>query len=237
MTDQTTEEWRDVPGYEGHYMVSSLGRVKSFHYGKERIMRSYEKLNEYRKIGLTLNKVLRTHLVHRLVAQAFIGEIPKGYTVNHIDGVKSNSALSNLEIVTPATNTEHAVKVLGRANMTAFSKLSKEQVIEIIHLLNTTTKTTYEIAEMFGITPNYVSNICHGKAWKQYSANCNRATHTWNNDAAARNPSARASRNAEILHMYDNGYEQQEIAAKFKITPGRVCQIIAENRPQMERQS
>ncbi|MBE9142094.1 HNH endonuclease signature motif containing protein [Planktothrix mougeotii] len=52
----------------------------------------------------------KTFLVHRVVWEAFNGEIPQGLQINHIDGNKANNSLSNLELVTPAENIRHAVK-------------------------------------------------------------------------------------------------------------------------------
>lgn len=53
----------------------------------------------------------RTHvLVHRAVYEAFVGPIPAGMQINHLDGVKTNNDPSNLEIVTPAENSAHAAR-------------------------------------------------------------------------------------------------------------------------------
>jgi HNH endonuclease len=49
--------------------------------------------------------------VHRLVAEAFIGPIPKGMAVNHKDGVKTNSRRENLEVISGPENTAHASKI------------------------------------------------------------------------------------------------------------------------------
>ncbi|QKE56273.1 HNH endonuclease [Staphylococcus phage Metroid] len=48
------------------------------------------------------------YYVHRLVAECFIGKIPEGYVVNHIDGVKDNCYYKNLEIITFEENVSHA---------------------------------------------------------------------------------------------------------------------------------
>ncbi len=60
----------------------------------------------YRMIRL----IHRTRKVHRLVAEAFIGPIASGLTVNHLDGNKANNDVENLEIVTRAENSQHAMR-------------------------------------------------------------------------------------------------------------------------------
>ena len=55
VTEIEQEVWRDIIGYEGLYMVSSLGRVKSFHGGKERILK--QTINKgYLRVGLSKGK-------------------------------------------------------------------------------------------------------------------------------------------------------------------------------------
>lgn len=100
----TAEEiWQWIGGYEGLYQVSNLGRLRSFH----RRANGWEisqnnKKGEYLRHGLIdRDGARKTFLMHRLVAEAFIGEIPSGWQVHHIDGNKQNNAVSNLEIISP----------------------------------------------------------------------------------------------------------------------------------------
>lgn len=101
-----TEVWKPIPGEE-HYEVSNLGRVKSLR--RNLILRPYA-ANTYRKVRLSN----RREYVHRLVAEAFLGGIPKGMEVNHIDFDKTNNRLENLEIVTRSQNIRHSVKAFSR---------------------------------------------------------------------------------------------------------------------------
>lgn len=113
------EEWRPVAGYEGRYYVSNYGRVKSHlrHGYNQTPCKGYEHLLKLvvLKIGYP-SVVLWTHgkpstkCVHRLVAAAFIGEIPQGMVVNHVDGNKTNNHVTNLEIITQSGNREHATR-------------------------------------------------------------------------------------------------------------------------------
>jgi hypothetical protein len=62
----------------------------------------------YLKIELFNNGTPCSRYVHRLVVEAFIGEIPAGLEVNHISGQKVDNRIENLEVVTHAKNTQHA---------------------------------------------------------------------------------------------------------------------------------
>lgn len=108
------ELWRDVIGYEGEYMVSNKGRVMSLKDpNKPKILKTFMNRKGYIRINLLKNGKMKQVFVHRLVAEAFIGEICNGMTVNHIDGNKANNNVSNLEIVTQSENALHSCYVLG----------------------------------------------------------------------------------------------------------------------------
>ena len=91
------EEWRDIEGYEGLYLVSSLGRVKSFCFGKERILKPLKHNCGYLQVRLYNDGKGKIHTVHRLVANAFIPNPENLPEVNHIDEDKTNNRVSNLE--------------------------------------------------------------------------------------------------------------------------------------------
>lgn len=114
-----TEQWMPIAGYEGRYEVSSFGRVKSlprYRRGKsggrvpipEKIMATPLKkaglrTRPYAEVklrdGAPRDLPCKTFLVHRLVAQAFIGDLGAGKQVDHIDGHHSNNHVANLRIL------------------------------------------------------------------------------------------------------------------------------------------
>lgn len=120
ISDLEGEEWRSIPGFEGEYEVSNLGRVKSIgrfrltkkgmHYPVKTCLLKQSVRKGYSSVGLPKNGKYKRLRVNRLVAIAFI-ENPDGKPyVNHIDGNKQNNCADNLEWVTAKENRQHAIR-------------------------------------------------------------------------------------------------------------------------------
>lgn len=111
----TTEEiWKDIPGYEGIYQISSFGRARSL----DRVTSHGHKLKGkvlapryaiYVGVNLSKNDVQTSYNIHVLVATVFIENPLRKEYVNHIDGNKWNNNVWNLEWCTPIENARHAV--------------------------------------------------------------------------------------------------------------------------------
>lgn len=110
------EEWRDLPGFEGFYMVSNLGKVKSM-IGKwklaEHILKDFNIGRGYRYVTLSVHGERTNMLVHRAVALAFIKKPNTECEVNHKNGDKTDNRASNLEWVSHKRNIRHAINTLG----------------------------------------------------------------------------------------------------------------------------
>lgn len=159
--DPANEIWKSVhPAYE----VSNLGRVRRTLAGPGtwagRVLKPRVSGKGYRSVSLSHNGVVVAKLVHRLVAEAFIGECPLGMEINHEDGDKSNNALSNLEYVTSQENTKHAYAV----GLCRRAKLGKSDVVEIKKLV-ASGETVASVARSYGVTRGAVSKIKHGRTW------------------------------------------------------------------------
>lgn len=105
------EEWRRIPGYEGRYDVSNLGRVRSLdrvrangRKWRGRILKPVPMARGYLSVNLWLDNTPRMHLIHRLVLAAFVGPVPEGAEGRHSDGNSSNNQLVNLEWGTHSEN-------------------------------------------------------------------------------------------------------------------------------------
>ena len=105
-------EWKPVKDYEGYYEVSDQGQVRRIKGGKGtrlgKCLSPSATGSGYPQVILAKDRVHKTHMVHRLVAEAFLG--PAGeLTVNHKNGDKCDNRLSNLEYMTQADNNRHCV--------------------------------------------------------------------------------------------------------------------------------
>lgn len=110
-------EWRPVKGFESYYEVNNEGDVKSLarldsrgHLVKERILKPGKTTRGYLRVTLYKDCEKNSHAVHRLVGEAFIGECPDGYQVNHINENRVDNRLDNLEYVTPKQNSNHGTR-------------------------------------------------------------------------------------------------------------------------------
>lgn len=119
--DLDGEIWMEVEGSEG-YLVSNLGRVKSIRFGKERILKLTYNTGGYTQVNLHGSKV---GTVHRLVAVAFIPNPDDKPHINHINGVRDDNRVENLEWCTVAENNYHSRYITGTINTISLKTLNK----------------------------------------------------------------------------------------------------------------
>lgn len=102
------EIWRDVPGWDGKYMVSTFGRVKCFSKCGENIKIPQNNGNGYFYIQFMYDGKVKNNYIHRLVAECFIDNKENKPQINHIDFNRSNNKLSNIEWVSIKENVYHS---------------------------------------------------------------------------------------------------------------------------------
>lgn len=170
MTNYANEIWKSVVGYEGLYSISSHGRLRRDSDSNNTPRDSIRIGNchdRYHRTSLNKNGLKSHKLIHRLVAEAFIGICPKGMQVNHKDANKLNNHKNNLEYVTPQGNSDHASS-LGlhpKGSKVKQSKLKENDIPKILDLLFCG-KSCQSIARIFGVSRQSISYIKNNKTWK-----------------------------------------------------------------------
>lgn len=178
------ELWSDIEGYEGHYQVSNLGRVRSLDRGmyvrqdrykqprwtnrKGKILNIYLDGKGYQMVRPCLFGISKTLMVHRLVATAFVPNPDGKPAVNHINANHLDNRASNLEWCTTKENNHHTIK-LGRkpyanGSMGLASKLNADQV-KIIKSLILAGEHDVAIAKQFNVSRTNIFSIRKGNTW------------------------------------------------------------------------
>lgn len=168
------EIWKDIPGFEGHYQASSLGRIRSVDRKirrgttddkewrlKGKILYMDNRKDGYAQVKLCRTSGMKNYLAHRLVALAFIGPCPENKEVNHKDFNRKNNTIKNLEYVTRSENLIH--NVLNNRN--SYQKLTVDQVLSIRNMIDHKTPKKI-IANLLGVSAQTINDIIKYRSWR-----------------------------------------------------------------------
>lgn len=186
------EIWKPVKGFETFYEVSNLGRVQSldrivrhkpnrqahngcFQLRKGRVLKpsNVGKPSKdgkyYKRVTLVRHDGGKTYWrLHRLIAETFIPNPENKPEVNHINGIKDDNRVENLEWVTSQENSQHAIEnglqLLGGSNH-PMSKLTENLVLEIRKLYDEDGVGTVELSRRFNVCRSTIGNIVNRKSW------------------------------------------------------------------------
>lgn len=180
------EIWKPIKGYEGLYEISSFGNVKSLprlvkgikyekHYEfpiEGQPLKQAMNYNGYLKVSLSKNGKRKQFLVHRLVAQNFIGDITNK-EVDHINTIKADNRVENLRIVTSKENSNNPLSKLHRANAGFGDAAKKVRCIFNDGSFKDFKSITDAFEKGYATSISGVSGCCHGhhskhngKIWK-----------------------------------------------------------------------
>lgn len=167
-----SETWKEVRGYEGLYEVSDLGRVRSM--GRQCSSKNNSVQQKRARIlvqEITVHGYCRVRLfdaggnskhyaVHRLVAEAFLGE--SSQQVNHINEIKTDNRLINLEYCTPQENCNH-----GNRNRLISEKTFESKGRQVVQFFNGAVVRVFDslasASKLAGVTPQAIRLCCEGK--------------------------------------------------------------------------
>lgn len=172
----TEERWLPVRERPDAYEVSDAGRVRSVDRQiidkagrrfrrRGQIVRP-QNLKGYLYHKLWLDGAECRRLTHRLVFDSFVGPVPPGHEVNHIDGIKTNNRPCNLELSTRRENCAHAV----RLGLMASGEKSRRAQITDAQALDAFTRwrsgeRQVDLAAELGVSHGTVFALTHGRAW------------------------------------------------------------------------
>ena len=174
------EIWKDIKGFEGIYQASNMGRIKSierFRKGKngslvpvkEKILKPKISHNGYYQVALFKNSKVRFYLVHRLVFEAFNVTIPEGLQVNHINEIKSDNRLENLNLMTPKENTNWGTGIERCRNQRINGKKSKTVLqFTLEDILIKEYPSTKQVERELGFSQSNICDCCNGKQKTAY---------------------------------------------------------------------
>lgn len=169
IVDLEGEEWRDVPGYEGHYEISSHARVASLKHGKRRLLKAQQDKHGYWHVVLSVNNKLKTWKTCYLVSAAFLGPKPAGLCVRHLDDDKNNNHVGNLAYGTVGENMADCIRNghlrPPKGSTNGMSRLSEDQVRQIVSRVGAG-EDWREIYGDYGISRRQMRDIAAGVAWK-----------------------------------------------------------------------
>lgn len=150
-----------------HYFVTKSGVVVSKRYGDLRVISPRILKNGYAYVSLSTESGRVHKSIHSLVVNAFGGR-KTGTEINHINGIKTDNRISNLEWSTRSKNSFHKCRVLGLCSGENHykTKLKKADVIKIKRLLKLKKMSQPKIGSLFGVSEDVVGMIDRGVTWK-----------------------------------------------------------------------
>lgn len=172
--DDSTECWLPVPGWEGLYEVSDLGRVRSLPrrgthknrlYGGKLLKPSVNAYGYY-VVGLCRDRTMLLRFVHRLVLSAFAGPCPDGMEARHGPGGSLDNRLANLCWGTPSDNQMDRVRdgTTNRGERSANAKLTQE-IVEECRRRFAAGESQSALAREFGVVVSTMHEAIRGITW------------------------------------------------------------------------
>lgn len=161
MTD-AVENWKDVPGFEGRYRVSDLGRVFSHYVGRVLTLHTNGK-GGYLVVSLFKDGTRHPTTVHALVLTTFVGPRPEGHEALHGSSGQRDNRLVNLRWGTRAENIDDQRRAgtLNRGDRHRWARLTAADIPAI----RADTRDLKSIAADYGVHFATISCVRLRKSW------------------------------------------------------------------------
>lgn len=174
LNDIEDEVWVDIPDYEGIYMASNFGRIKSFYRAKEgarSILSGKVGKKGYLMVSLSSKAIVKSIRVHIILKKCFsLNGI--GNDINHLNGIKMDNRLVNLEKSTRKRNIQHAYDTglnKGSINFLGSKRYNAVLNEELVFKIRTKVKEGIKksiICKELGVTETSYNTANKKDAWR-----------------------------------------------------------------------
>lgn len=126
-------------------------------------------LNGYKVVSLREKNVKKQCRVHRIIWIAVNGIIPDGLVVDHINNIKTDNRIENLQLLSPSDNSHkaHEDGLYLEGEESPASKITNEERNEIVTLYNTGLISLQKLADLYGLGKSRVSQLVKRHGWTQ----------------------------------------------------------------------
>lgn len=203
------EEWKDIKGFEGKYAISNHGRVYS--YLNDIYLKPQKNTHGYVAVSLYKEKSKRQELVHRLVGKHFLKNKNEYPQIDHIDGVRDNNLVSNLQWVNQSLNEKSKLLRLPQIR-----KYKKEDLVLIMQDYESNMPVK-DICEKYNTNRGFLNNLFKGKYYSHLQLPV---------ISTKRRDSFSQEEVFKILNLRKSGFSYGEIAKVTKRGKTSIARVI-----------